>query len=71
MLSTLFWGAFWLLALQFGTSFVAAATTSDRDNAWFSKATAAVNWLFNATARTGAAAGRWARARYDAWRASR
>lgn len=72
MLSTLFWGAFALLALQFGTSFAAAASSdAGRAAGWFAKALAGVNWLFNATARAGAASGRWARARWDAWRASR
>ena len=71
MLSTLFWGAFALLALQFFGSFAAAASRSDRAAGWFAKAMAGIDWLFTATARAGAATGRWARARWDAWRASR
>lgn len=71
MFSVLFWGAFALLAVQFVASFAAAVTTSERDNAWLSRAAAGVSWLVSATGRAGAASGAWARARYDAWRARR
>ena len=71
MFSVLCWCAFDLLFVQFAASFAAAATTSERDNAWLSKAAAGVSWLVSATGRAGAVSGAWARARYDAWRARR
>ncbi len=69
MFSVLFWGAFSLLFVQFAASFAAAVTTSERDNAWLSKAAAGVSWLVSATGRAGALSGAWVRARYDALRA--
>lgn len=69
MFSVLFWGAFALLFVQFAASFTAAVTTSERDNAWLARAAGWVSWLVGANARAGAAAGAYARAKWDAWRA--
>ncbi len=71
MFSVLFWGVFGLLALQFAANFVAALTSSDRDDAFLPRVYAAVRWLTTANGRAGAAAGRFARARWYAWRARR
>ncbi len=71
MFGLLFWGAVALLAVQFAACFVAAVTTSERDNAWLSRAAGWVSWLVSATGRAGAVSGAWARARWDAWRARR
>ena len=60
-----------VLAVQFALVFVANVTTSDRDNAFLPKVYAAVRWVTTLNARAAAAAGRFVRARWDAWRARR
>ena len=71
MLMMMLWGAGGFLAIQFAMVFVANVTNSERDNAFLPRVYAAVGWLTTANARMAAAAGRWVRARWDAWRASR
>ena len=71
MFGVFFWGAVSLLAVQFVASFAAAVTTSERDDAWLARAAGWIGWLVSATGRAGAVSGRWARARWDAWRARR
>lgn len=71
MLNLLIWGAVALLAVQFVASAVAAATTTERDNAVLARVAIWVNWLVGANGRAGAAVGRWLRARWDARQARR
>ena len=71
MFQFLFRGAVAWLTLQFAGNFVASVTTSDRDDAYLARVAGWFNWLLSANGRAGAWAGRWARARWDAWRARR